>query len=725
MKQLLQYRKETGPRVVELPAPHLRGRGLVVSNRASLVSVGTERMIIEQAGASLIERARSTPDAVKKLMRAIQEEGVTATFAKVLGTSAAPVPLGYSCAGEVHRVHRAVDRFSVGDRVACGGYGYASHAEMVYVPTNLTVKIPDRVSFEEASFVTLGAIALQGVRLADVRLGERVAIIGLGLLGQLTGYLLESSGCTVIGLELDPSRLAMAQSQAPYHCIASDEFAIERVMDVTEGRGVDAVIVTAAAESSAPVVLAGHLARDKGKVVAVGAVRLDVPRLLYFNKELSLVVSRSYGPGRYDYDYEDAGRDYPYAYVRWTENRNMRAFLDLVAVGKVPVRKLITHRFALEHADQAYRLVTNPATETSLAVVLTYPEQAPTPSPSANAASPRRTTDTVGVGLAGAGSFAVSTLVPLLGKLSGCELRGLVSPGGVSAKAVEQQVAGVHACESIDALVTNPDIHGIIIASRHNDHCEQVVTALTAGKPVLVEKPLCLDAQELQRIEGALSESRSTLLVDFNRRFAPFTGVIMDAVSGRNYPLSLYYRVNGGTIPSAHWIQDVHVGGGRIVGEVCHFVDLLMYLTQALPTFVHAVPLRMPDERYRSDDNLQVIIGFADGSVGTVNYIASGTTSESKEYLEVLGDGLVARLDDFRSVSVANRKARPIHRSGRQDKGHRGLLALWIESLRTGGASPIPFDQIRATTLATFAIQESLAAGCPKLLDLQNSSRTR
>jgi predicted dehydrogenase/threonine dehydrogenase-like Zn-dependent dehydrogenase len=666
--------------------------------------------MIEISQMSLVGKARQRPDMVKQVIAKMKTEGVVSTYNKVMGKLSTPTPLGYSSAGVVEEVHRAVDGWVRGDRVACAGFGYASHAERIFVPTNLAVKIPENVSFEEASFVTLGAIAMQGVRQADVRLGETVVVIGLGLLGQITCMLLSASGCRVLGIDIDRDKVDLAIKSGAQAAFLADGLETTAIANATAGRGADAVIITAASNSAAPIETAGNISRDRGRVVAVGAVKLDVPRKVYYEKELELRLSRSYGPGRYDYGYEEAGRDYPYSYVRWTENRNMESFLALISTGKIDIKGLITHRFEIEDAPKAYDMIAGKTDEKYLGVILNYNNTKSESKPPAVTFELPKLSQ-IGIGFVGAGNFASGVLLPNIAQIKNYDCVSIMSGSGVTATNSKERFGFKKTAESFSEITNDLGISAVFIANRHDQHAALVIEALSKRKPTFVEKPLCLNREELDQIIVTHESTGTPLMVGFNRRFAPFTEKIKSALSGRRYPLSMHYRINAGFIPSGTWIQDSEFGGGRIVGEVCHFVDLLFHIAGAKPIKISAESLSMPDRRYRSDDNLQVMIRFADGSVGSISYVASGNKAASKEYLEIFGGGMAIILDDFKNLSIINEGGRASHFKGSQDKGHRKMLETFSEHLLRGEGSPIPFTEIVQSTEATFEILDSLATG--------------
>jgi predicted dehydrogenase/threonine dehydrogenase-like Zn-dependent dehydrogenase len=715
MKQLLQYNKEKGPRVEEVPAPQMKGPGLLVSNKCSLISVGTERQMIEVSQMSLVGKARQRPDMVKQVIGKMKTEGVLSTYNKVMGRLNTPTALGYSSAGVVRAVHSNLENWTPGERVACAGFGYATHAEEIFVPANLAARIPDNVTFEEASFVTLGAIAMQGVRIADLRLGETVAVIGLGLLGQMTCMLLAASGCRVIGFDIDKTKLAQALKSGAEAAFLSDGNELPAILDITAGHGADAVIITAASDSAGPVETAGQICRDKGRVVAVGAVKLNVPRKTFYDKELELRLSRSYGPGRYDYYYEEAGQDYPFSYVRWTENRNMESFLQLIAAGKINIKNLITHRFEVVDAEKAYAMISGNSGENYLGVVLNYAEKNNDSNDSGIASRPITLNQPhkVSIGFVGAGNFASGVLLPNIASIKTYEKTAIMSGSGVSANVSAERFGFTEAVSGYDEMLNHTGIAAVFIANRHDQHASMVVDALKKNKSVFVEKPLCLNRTELEQITKAYKTSGVALMVGFNRRFAPFTEKIKETIKQSRYPISMHYRINAGFIPSGTWVQDPDSGGGRVIGEVCHFVDLLSYIADSRPVKLSAEALSMRDERYRADDNLQIMIRFANGCVGTINYVASGNKAASKEYLEIFGGGMAITMNDFRTLNIIDSKGKKSSFKGSQDKGHHKMLELWSYYLQTGLGSPIAFDQILNSTNATFYILDSLATGEP------------
>ncbi len=705
MKQLLQNLKNGQAIVEEVPAPAPRYGQALVRTAASLVSAGTERMVVSFAEKNLLGKARSRPDLVRQVVDKARREGWVSTVQAAFNRLDQPMALGYSSAGVITALGEGMEGFRIGQRVACAGAGYAVHAEYAVVPRNLLTPIPDGVSFEEAAFTTLGAIAMHGFRLAQPQLGETVAVIGLGLLGLLTVQMAAAAGCRVLGVDLDPDRVRLAQELGVEAVLRPE--AEDRASAFTAGRGFDAVLICADTKSNDPVTLAGHIARDRARVVATGAVGLNFPRKIYYEKELSFVNSRSYGPGRYDPVYEEAGVDYPIGYVRWTEGRNFESVLALMAEGRLRVQPLITHRFPIEQADQAYAVITGKGTEPFLGVLITYgaAEQDP---PRREVRYPAaRTAGELRLGVIGAGLFATATLLPALRKVDGVAREAIASAGGLHAAHAARKFGFARALSEAEAILSDPDINTVAILTRHDLHADLAVRALQAGKHVMVEKPLALNEAELRRIEQALQESEALLSVGYNRRFAPLAQRLAAFLEGRAEPLYAHYRVNAGYIPLNHWVHDPEQGGGRIIGEGCHFVDFLTFLVGAPPVRVTAQAL--PDGGKYAGDNVSMTFTFPDGSVGVVDYLANGDKSLPKERVEVFCGGKVAVLDDFRRLElVSNGRRRRFKRA--QDKGWQAEWQAFVAAVRSG-QPPIPYDQLFGVTRATFAAVEAVQRG--------------
>jgi len=710
MKQLLQNIKTGKTTIEEVPIPTPREGQALVKVSASLVSAGTERMVVEFAEKSYLGKARSRPDLVKQTLDKAKREGVMPTMQAVFNRLDQPMALGYSTAGTIVALGKNMQGFKVGQRVACAGGGYATHAEYNVVPRNLLTPLPKNVDFESAAFTTLGAIALHGFRLAEPQLGENVAVIGLGLLGLLTIQLASAAGCRVLGIDIDPKRVRLASS-LNVQAVTRPQ-AESAAVAFTQNRGFDSIIICADTSSNDPVELAGVIARDRAKVVATGAVGLNFPRKIYYEKELSFINSRSYGPGRYDLNYEENGQDYPIGYVRWTEGRNFQAVVDLMASGKLKVEGLISHRFDIEEGVKAYEVITGKKKEAFLGVLLTYPEgKTKEERKVVFSSTVHRPSSTVKLGVLGAGLFANSTLLPILKNNKNFELVGIASSGGLHAQHSGKKFGFQYATSSEDEIINDPKVNTVSILTRHDTHADLVIKALKAGKHVFVEKPLAITLEQLKSIEKQLRITNHGLLtVGFNRRFAPLIQNLKSSIVNRNEPLHAHYRVNAGFIPANHWTQDEVIGGGRIIGEACHFIDVITFLVGVLPVKVSAHAL--PNNGKYKEDNISMTFTFADGSIGVVDYLANGDKSMPKERLEVFCGGMVAVLDDYVSLTTVKDGKKKVE-SGAQDKGWRGEMAAFAESVRAGKEAPIPYEQIMAVTKSTFAAVESIRSGNP------------
>ncbi len=706
MKQLLQNIKTGKTSVEEVPVPTPRDGQALVKIESSLVSAGTERMIVEFAKKNLLGKARSRPDQVRQVLDKAKREGVLPAVQAAFNRLDQPMPLGYSSAGTIVALGKNTPGFKVGQRVACAGANYAVHAEYNVVPRNLVTPLPKNVDFESAAFTTLGAIAMQGFRLAEPQLGETVAVIGMGLLGLLTAQIAEAAGCKVLGLDIDPTRLALASSLGLQ--AVSRKKAVDSAQAFTSNRGFDTVIICADTSSNDPVELAGVIARDKARVVATGAVGLTLPRKVYFEKELSFINSRSYGPGRYDVNYEEHGYDYPIGYVRWTEGRNFESVLELMSQGKLNVKPLITHRFPIEQATVAYDVITGKKKEPFLGVVLTYPgsewkvESRAIHFP----LSTLPKTGSVKLGVLGAGLFANAILLPAIKKAGDIELVGIGSSGGLHAQHSGKKFGFKYATSSDDEIINDPNINTVAILTRHDAHADLVVKALKAGKHVFVEKPLAINSEQLSVISKQLKKTDNCLLMTgFNRRFAPLAQQLYSSLFTFHEPKHIHYRVNAGYIPLNHWTQDPAIGGGRIIGEGCHFIDFITFLVGESPVSVTAHAL--PDGGKYREDNVSMTFTFPDGSIGVVDYLANGDKSFPKERVEVFCGGQVSVLDDFVSLQTV-RDGRKNMAKGAQDKGHVAEWKAFATSIREGGEPPIPYEQLIGVTKSAFAAVESI-----------------
>jgi predicted dehydrogenase/threonine dehydrogenase-like Zn-dependent dehydrogenase len=711
MKAVLQNFK-TGKMVVQdVPPPTLKADGVLVQTTASLVSAGTEKAVIELAKMNPLQKARARPDLVKKVLNKAGQDGLLATARIVMNLVSAPLPLGYSTAGVVMQVGPRVADVSPGQRVACAGLGYANHAEVTYIPRNLLVPIPDRVSDAEAAFVTVGAIAMHGVRQAELTFGETVVVLGLGLVGQIAAQICSAAGTRVFCIDIDPGKVELAKTLGADAGMAlSQADPKAAILAFTGGRGADAVLITAGTKSNQPITLAPELLRDRGRVVAVGDVGHDVPRRAYYEKEIDLRQSRSYGPGRYDPGYEEKGIDYPLGYVRWTENRNMESFLDLVARGRVKLTPLLTHRYPIEKAKEAYAHLAGETNEAYIGILLDYEPDRAQPSSVQVAPAIHRsvTKDAIGIGVIGAGQFAQGVLLPALKKVEGVWFRAFATGSGLTALNVARKYGAESCTSDYKELLADSGVNAVVIATRHDTHAQIVIDALQAGKHCFVEKPLALTEAELEAVIAANEVSPGIVMTGFNRRYSPLARRLRDAVAGS--PLVMNYRVNAGYIPGSHWHQDSDIGGGRVVGEVCHFIDLMQFICGALPVGVSATALN--DSNASSDpDNLVIVLSFGDGSIGSITYAAGGTSSFPKERLEVFGGGRVGVIDSWRSLLVHGSGTRIRQRCWLQaEKGFDQEMQSFVDVIR-GTEPSLSFASQVATMRTTFAIKRALRSG--------------
>lgn len=688
MKQILQSLKTGKTEVAEVPVPCVRYGQLLISTSHTLVSAGTERMMVEFGKAGWLDKARQQPDKVRIVMDKIMTDGLQPTVEAVFNKLDQPLPLGYCNVGRVTEMGAGVAGFAVGDRVISNG----KHAEVVSVPINLCAKVPVAVTDEEAAFTVLGAIALQGIRLVQPTLGETVVVTGLGLVGLMTVQLLRANGCRVLGLDFDKEKLDLARKfGAEVVDLAIGQDPVKLAELYSRGRGVDAVIVTAASKSSEPIHQAALMCRKRGRIVLVGVTGLVLSREDFFKKELTFQVSASYGPGRYDPNYEDKGQDYPVGFVRWTEQRNFEAVLDMMADGRLDVKPLISHRFAIEKAEQAYALVGGAGP--SLGILLTYSGIELTPQGrTVNLADrslrqliPQGSVKVV-VGFIGAGNYATAVLIPAF-KAGGAHLRSVASSAGVSGLHAGRKFGFEETTTDTNRLFSDAETNALVITTQHDSHARFVLKALASGKHVFVEKPLCLTLDELAQIEAAAIIP--IVMVGFNRRFAPHTQKIRSLLKGVTGPKSFVMTVNAGAIPADHWTQDPEAGGGRIIGEACHFIDLLRFLACS-PIVNHQVT-RMDSP---TKDSVSISLKFEDGSMGVVHYFANGSKAFPKERLEVFAAGRVLQLDNFRRLQGFGWPGFTKMNLWHQDKGQKACAAAFVQAIKTGGPAPIPLDEI-------------------------------
>jgi predicted dehydrogenase/threonine dehydrogenase-like Zn-dependent dehydrogenase len=715
MKQIIQYQKTGEMKVDDLPVPQVKDGHVLVENYYSLISSGTERTSVETAKASMIGKARSRPDLVKQVVDSAKKEGLKATWDKVRNRLDNYKELGYSCAGIVS--DSSCSEFKPGDRVACAGAS-ANHSEFVLVPKNLAARIPDNVSFEDAAFTTLGAIAMQGVRQADLRLGEKVAVIGLGLLGIITVQLLKASGCKVIGLDVNDNNFQIAESLGCDMTAISNEESIKLVESFTYGYGTDAVIITASTKSNEPIELALQFARRKSNIVVVGAVGMNLPRSPFYEKEVNVKISCSYGPGRYDRDYEEYGIDYPFEYVRWTENRNMLSVLDLLSENKINFTPLVTHRFNIADGLLAYDLITGKTNEKYLAVLLDYGKEKKDNKSRIIIKEKTSFKDTdllktnkgvmvenIVAGFIGAGNFAQSYLLPVL-KSQNIRLKTVVTSKPVNASSVKNKFGFDFCGTNADIIFDDKEINTVFVASRHDSHGDYAIRALKSGKNLFIEKPLAISEADIETIKELYPGTGLNLFVGFNRRFSNSFTDIKKFFGKVKEPKIITYRVHAGFIPASHWIQDTNQGG-RITGEGCHFIDTMQYLTDSVPVSFYASSIRSANSASNNSDNASIIIDFADGSVGNLIYLANGDSSVGKEYCEVFSGGKTAIMNNFsENIYFENGKKTSKKYDGK--KGHKEELLHFINVLKDKEEPSLKFDSVIFTSGLAVMIQKSL-----------------
>jgi predicted dehydrogenase/threonine dehydrogenase-like Zn-dependent dehydrogenase len=702
MKQLLQDLKTGDTIIEEVPCPSPVHGSLLIQTTNTLVSAGTERMLVDFGKGNLVQKARQQPDKVKQVLQKVQTDGLMPTIDAVKNKLDTPLPLGYCNVGTV--INSRAEGFAVGDRVISNG----KHAEVVSVPQNLCAKIPEGVDDESAAFTVIGAIALQGIRLIKPTLGETVVVTGLGLIGLVAVQLLRAHGCRVLGIDFDPAKLALAkQLGAEVVNLAEGQDPIVVAEKYSRGRGVDAVLITASTKSNEPIHQAATMCRQRGRIVLVGVVGMEMSRADFYEKELSFQVSCSYGPGRYDENYEEKGQDYPIGFVRWTEQRNFEAILDMLADGRIDMQPLISHRFKLADAAQAYDVISsgNP-----LGVMLQYEHQTPEKltkqTVTLSSVSGRGFASSKAVlGFIGAGNYASSVLVPAF-KATGARLKSISSATGVSSVHVGKKQDIEQATTDTDALLSDAEINALVITTRHNSHAKWVRAGLESGKHIFVEKPLTLTRLELDEIVDVYSglETKPLLMVGFNRRYAPHVQKMHSLLAGKAQPKNLLMTVNAGSIPADHWTQDMTVGGGRIIGEGCHFVDLLRYLAGAP---IESVAAQAMDSACK--DSVMIQLKFSDGSIGSINYLANGSKAFPKERLEVFCGGAILQLDNFRSLKGFGWPGFKAERLWRQDKGQKQCAQAFVDAIATGSTSNlIPLDQLVEVANACFDVVDQI-----------------
>ena len=703
----LTHKLGSGEMVIqEIPYPQLGKGMIIVKNHYSIISAGTEGSTVVAARKNLIGKAKERPQQVKQVLDVLKRQGPIQTYRAITNKLDAYSPLGYSCAGEVIEVGENVSEFQVGDFIACAGAGYANHAEIVAVPMNLCVKLSANANLKNAAYNTLGAIALQGVRQADLRLGETCAVIGLGLLGQITALLLKSAGVNVIGIDVAQDAVSTAISNNAVDVgIKRDDATIEaKILDYTKGIGVDAVIIAAATASLDPINFAGLIARKKGKVIILGAVPTGFDRdPFWYRKELELKMACSYGPGRYDLNYEEKGLDYPVAYVRWTEKRNMEAFQNLLETNKINIDYLTTHVFDFQDAPKAFDLVVNKS-ESFIGIAIKY-ETKVVPSKNKIEVNSTKIEGKIKISFIGAGSYAQSNLLPNIPKSDDVNRAGILTNNGTTSKRVAEKF-NFRFCASKEEDIFNDETNTVFVATRHDSHAAYVLKALLNNKNVFVEKPICLTEMELEAIKLEYKKSNSSVMVGFNRRFSPLSQLVKNKVG--NNPMSMIFRVNAGAIPIDSWIQDLEIGGGRIIGEACHFIDYLTFINGSLPIKVSASALKDP---FGLNDTVSILIQFENGSTGIIAYFSNGSKELSKEYFEVFSAGTTCIIDDFKELKIYG-KGKPFKKKlFNQNKGQKEMVEQYINNLLANKGALISMEEIYAVTKTTFKIIESINCG--------------
>ena len=712
MKQILQNLKSGETILEDIPCPRVLPGHVLIRTSQTLVSAGTEKMLVDFGKANLLDKARQQPDKVKMVLNKVKTDGLMPTVEAVRNKLDQPLPMGYCNVGFVLEVGAGVSQYRVGDRVASNG----KHAEVVCVPENLCVQIPDDVSDEAAAFTVLGAISLQGIRLVQPTLGETLVVTGLGLIGLITVQLLKAQGCRVLGIDLDSDKVGIAKKfGAETVNLSKGEDPVAIAEQFSRGRGVDAVIITASAKSNEIVHQAALMCRKRGRIVLVGVVGLELSRADFYKKELSFQVSCSYGPGRYDPEYEEGGNDYPVAFVRWTEQRNFEAVLDMISEGKLDTEALVSHRFALDQAVDAYKLVGGE--EPSLGIILQFPK----PSETSDDELKRRTISLVGVdqkprkgvkakvGFIGSGNYATAVLIPAFAQTN-AELKSVASSAGISSIHAGKKFGFASVTTDSNEVIQDQSINTIVVTTRHNNHAQFVCDALKVGKHVFVEKPLTLKREELDDVieayETASRQNAPLVMVGFNRRFSPHVQKIQQLLESVSEPKSFIMTVNAGAIPADHWTQDKEIGGGRIIGEGCHFIDLLRFLADSEIVSVKAIMIG--EGVSIRDDKVTFTLGFADGSFGTVHYLANGNKSFPKERLEVFCADRVLQLDNFRKLTGFGWPGFTKMNLMKQDKGQKACAAAFVEAIESGKTSPIPFNELVEVTRVTFDIVDML-----------------
>ena len=726
MKQIVQNYKTRKLEIQDVPAPVVKPGGVLVRNVNSLISVGTEKLMIGLAKKSLLAKAKARPDLVKRVIDKARQEGLFEAYRQAMARLETPVSLGYSSSGEVIEAGEEAGEFRAGDRVACAGQGFASHAEIIYVPKNLCVKIPKEVSFEEAAFVNIGAIALHGVRTGEPALGEKAVVIGLGLLGQIAVQILRASGLEVLGIDIDEKKTKLAKNLGANEvAVAGKEDILKKAKSFTKGVGADIVYIFASTNSNEPVEWAGEISRERGRVIIIGEITINIPRKIYYEKELKVIISRSSGPGIYDPLYEKKGIDYPISYVRWTIKRNLEEFLRLVEKKRVNLQPLITHKFKFKEALRAYEMILGKTEEKNYIGVLQEYEKGRREK--SRIINLKKTEDTyikegkgekkINLGLIGAGLHSKGEILPTLGHFPEINFLGVADIDGLNARAIGEKFSFKYCTTDYKRVIKDKRINTLIIATPHNLHAKMLIEALKEKKNIFIEKPLAIKEKEIQDIVKAYNKNPSKVMVGFNRRFSSFSSLAKELFSWYKGPYIINCRVNTGYIPKEHWVHDLKVGGGNIIGEVCHFVDLIQFFTDSYPKEVYAKTISGEVREHIPDDNLAINLKMESGSLASIIYTALGNKSFPRERIEIFGGGAVAVIDNFRSLDYVDNKKRK-KRSLNIDKGYQNEFSVFFEAIKEGRKLPVPFRDYLSVTFTTFKIVESIRTNSSQIIEI-------
>lgn len=717
MKQILQNNNSGEIKIEDVPIPQLQDNFIIVQNLFSLISSGTEKTKIELSKKNLLQKAKARPDLVKKVFQKFRKDGLIETFNTVKSKLDTPVPLGYSTAGKVISVGGLVKDIAPGDLVACAGAGYANHAEIITVPVNLVTKIPKNVELKDASFTTLGAIALQGCRLLKPLIGETFLVVGLGLIGQITSQILNANGCKVIGTDVDEKILNNLKEQN-HEVYKSDESLEKIVNESTYGNGVDGVIICAGTTSNSLIELSGRVAREKGRVVVVGAVKMDIPREEYYKKEIEIIISRSYGPGRYDPYYEEKGNDYPLGYVRFTENRNMETFLSLISQGKIKVDNLITHEFDFNDAKKAYEIISPKNNEFHLGILLKYKnhnflEKIKTQSDKKGKSISK---DKISLSLIGAGNYTKGKLLPLLKSEPNLDFNGIITNSGSNSLFIKDKYKFAFNTNNVEELL-DETTNAIMITTLHNTHAIFVIKSLSKNKHVYVEKPLALNIDELKEINSTYKKNDGSLIVGFNRNFSLLTEKVLSLFKDIEKKI-INIRVNAGEIDKDHWTQNPKVGGGRLIGEGCHFISLASFIASSNISKVYTNSINSKNSEIMCNDNFNISLKFENGSIANIVYTSDGSTAVEKEYVEVFGGGRSAKIIDFQELDLFENNKRIFNKKySTQDKGQKTMISNWLNNIKSGKTT-MNYEHIINTSLSTILSVESLITGEPLEVNL-------